>query len=270
MHKLQYYQRKFGSLPLQGTTEWMDQRSSSFGGSEISTVLGKNKYDTFEELKKKKIESNFTPNDITNWGKLFEPLAKFYIRKEMGTIHEFGSIPHSMYPISYSPDGLILKDEKLYLLEIKCPIMRGVHVIPEIYCCQVQTGMNTINVDACLFYQFRFRRCLFGTNVFNCTYDRFYHKEFRRRCPDKGAISYGYLWWDTKHQPIRDLALHETMTDKITGPPQFFIEEECPHHTGTILQFKLFDVTCKEIEPDHTYLDKNAEEIWQKYKQYLV
>lgn len=269
MHKLKYYEKKFGNLPVQGSKEWLEGRSQCFGGSEIGTVLGKSKYDTFEELKKKKIENTFDSSDITQWGKLFERVAKYYIRKEIGTIYEFGSIPHSMYPISYSPDGLILKDENLLLLEIKCPIMRGVHVIPEVYHHQVQTGMNTINVEGCLFYQFRFRRCLYGTHVFNCSYDRFYHKEFRKRCADKGAISYGYLWWDTGHQPIRDLALLDSMISEITCEPQYFIEEECPYATGSILQWKLFDVTCKEIQPDKTYLEKHSDEIWKKYAEYL-
>lgn len=267
MNKLYYYQNKFKNLPVQGSSEWLEGRSLCFGGSEMATLVGKNKYEKTESLITKKQTRQYEQSDATKWGQLFEPVAKKYLKQECGTIYEFGSITHSYYPISYSPDGLFMKDNELVLLEIKCPSMRGVDKIPESYLYQVQTGMNIINVEYCLFTQFRFRRCLFGTNTLNCTYDRKYHKEYRKRCADKFAISYGYLWWDTKQKPILDLAEFDSITPFIKNLPypEIFMECNFDKTDGMVLQWKLFETSKEKIHPEENFLHKHETMLWEQY-----
>lgn len=269
MYKLLYYQSKYNNCAPQGSTEWLEGRSFSFGGSEMATLLGKNKYQKKDALFKQKQERTNIKSEVMTWGVLFEPVAKLYIQREHGTVYEFGSIPHSYYPICYSPDGLLVKNNDLLLLEIKCPMMRGISKIPEAYILQVQTGMNVINVNYCLFSQFRFRRCKYGTSTLNCTYDRDYHKEYRKRCADQFPVSYGFLWWDTADEPMVDLALDKTMMDKVIHlpKPKIILEESFSETHGLVLQWKLFEIVYASIKPDKTFLNTKEEMLWTAYKQ---
>lgn len=271
MHKLEYYQHKFKNLALQGTDEWLEGRSYSFGGSEIGSVLGHNKYESWSTLLERKYKKSSFRNDSTEWGHLFEPIAKYFISKSQGTIYEFGSIPHSYYPVCYSPDGLMVLDDQLVLLEIKNPICRGIHSdIPPHYIDQVQTGMNIISVAYCEFWQFRFRRCKLGTGPWNMTYDRAYHKEYRKRCKDMGPITYGYIWWDIDCELV-DLGAVPSILDEIrdiplTVAPIIFKEEAFDKTNGKVLMWKLFEKNKTIIVPERNYLETKADLIWSKYK----
>src|SRR5690242_20149066 len=133
MHKLQYYKNKFQDSSPQGSIHWLQGRKFCFGGSELGTVLNHDKNQTFDALIKKKFFEQNILKDETEWGKLFEPVAKLFIEKQKNIqIHEFGSIPHSYYPIAYSPDGLFVENNDLTLLEIKCPFTRQLKNIPQI------------------------------------------------------------------------------------------------------------------------------------------
>jgi len=89
MYKLAYYQNKFKNLAEQGSVEWLEARSFSFGGSEMSTVMGKNKYENWESLLLRKTSNTNFRSDSTEWGHLFEPISKMFIEKQFGTIYEF-------------------------------------------------------------------------------------------------------------------------------------------------------------------------------------
>lgn len=273
MHKLFYYINKFGDLHTQGSTEWLKGRTSSFGGSEMSTLLGENKHDNWSNLKKKKLTMEVDNCDITEWGHWFEPVSKFYIEKDFGPIYEFGSIPHPYYPICYSPDGLIVENDDLTLLEIKNPIMRNIHKIPEHYLPQVKTGMCVLNVKYCLFAQFRFRRCSLETPPTNYIYDRTYHKEYRKRCKDKKPISWGYLYWEGEEELV-DLSKHKNMCDilgkKSTQQPKIYIESELKQEKGFAVMWKLFEYNYAGIKPDFFYLSDREEELWEKYNELYV
>lgn len=273
MHKLDYYQNKFYQSVLQGTDEWLKGRSFAFGGSEMGSVFGENKYESWQDLLNKKALQTFTKCDATEWGHLFEPIAKLYLQKSHGTIYEFGSIPHSYLPVCYSPDGLLVMEDELVLLEIKNPIWRSVHKIPEMYIHQIQTGMNIINVKYCLFAQFRFRRCKLGTSPWSVTYDRVYHKEYRKRCKDQGNISYGYLYWPTEDDLV-DLGTVESIFAELQKipldiQPKIIIEEKFdPTITkGKVLMWKLFEKKIDKIEPVKNYLQDKEEALWSKYKE---
>jgi len=271
MHKLVYYQNKFKNLAIQGSEEWLESRSFSFGGSEMSTVMGKNKYEKWNDLVLRKSNSANFKADTTEWGHLFEPVAKLFIEKQCGTIYEFGSIPHSYYPVCYSPDGLMVIGDDLIMIEIKNPIYRGVHNIPDTYIEQVQTGMSIINVKCCHFWQFRFRRCKLGTGPWNFQYDRVYHKEYRKRCKDMGNISFGYLHWDVDCELV-DLGDVPVILDEIKDipasiPPKIIIEKPFEATRGKVLMWKLFEKTKEDIAPVKNYLADKEDFLWAKYKE---
>jgi len=271
MYKLVYYQNKFKNLAIQGSEEWMEARSYSFGGSEMSTIMGKNKYEKWNDLILRKQNTTNFRSDTTEWGHLFEPVAKLFISKQYGTIYEFGSIPHSYYPVCYSPDGLMVIEDALIMIEIKNPIYRGVHNIPEAYIEQIQTGMSIINVKHCVFWQFRFRRCKLGTGPWNMSYDRVYHKEYRKRCKDMGNISFGYLHWDVDCDLV-DLGnvpniLDELKDIPLSVQPSIIIEKPFEGTRGKVLMWKLFEKTKEEILPVKNYLADKEDFLWEKYKE---
>jgi hypothetical protein len=271
MLKLEYYKQKFQNLPSQGTEDWLKSRQYSFGGSEMASVLEKNKNQTWEELKTSK-QNNRTRSDPTEWGHLFENVAKYFIRKTWGDIHEFGSIPHPFYPVCYSPDGVMVIENELVLLEIKSPIKRGVNKIPDTYQYQIQTGLNVISAKYCLFAQFRFRRCKWRTNPLNTVYDRKYHLEYRKRCKDMYPIAAGYFWWDTKQFPLKDLGVLDVMIDCMPdhhdGTPLLFINDwEHLPTTGIVLMWKLFEVVYSNIPTKKNFLHELEEQLWKKYEE---
>lgn len=271
MYKLSYYQNKFKNLAIQGSDEWLEARSFSFGGSEMSTVVGKNKYDDWNSLLLRKSNNTNFRSDTTEWGHLFEPIAKYYITKQFGIIHEFGSIPHSYFPVCYSPDGLMVIGDDLIMIEIKNPIYRGIHSIPESYIQQVQTGMSIINVKHCDFWQFRFRRCKLNTGPWNFQYDRVYHKEYRKRCKDMGPISFGYIWWEVECE-LMDLGIKDSILDEIKDipvsiKPKIIIEEPFIGTKGKVLMWKLFEKSKEIVLPEKNYLIDKEELLWSKYKE---
>lgn len=277
MHKLEYYKLKFSNLAAQGTDDWLNGRTLSFGGSEMATLLQKNKYEKWEELKDKKSGKVFKRSDSTEWGHWFEPLAKIYIEKEFSKIYEFGSIPHCQYPVCYSPDGVLVEDKDLVLLEIKNPIQRGIHKIPEMYFYQVLTGMCILNVKYTLFAQFRFRRCKFGTAPRSVTYDRVYHKEYRRRQKDAVPISFGYLYWKGGEKLV-DLSIYSKMTDVLfedasvgDWKPEIHIEEfDFKPETGYVLMWKLFEYSYAGIKPQKDFLSSKEEFLWSKFTELFL
>lgn len=272
MHKLFYYQNKFKNLAIQGSEEWIEARSYSFGGSEMSTLVGKNKYENWDSLLVRKSNSNNFRSDATEWGHLFEPISKLFIEKQFGScIYEFGSIPHSYYPVCYSPDGLMVLDDNLVMIEIKNPIYRGIHSIPEGYLEQVKTGMDIINVKYCDFWQFRFRRCKLDTGPWNFQYDRVYHKEYRKRCKDMGPVSFGYIYWETDCDLV-DLGKVESILDElntvpVTVKPKIIIEEAFTATKGKVLMWKLFEKSKETIHPQKNYLHDKEDLLWSKYKE---
>lgn len=272
MHKLIYYQKKFEQCYKQGTDQWLEARRFSFGGSEISILLNQNRYDNWENLLDRKKNKSFLKTDCTTWGNLFEPVSKHYITKKHGVIFEFGAIPHPMYPISYSPDGILINEsgDNLILLEIKCPIYRGVHKIPPHYLCQIQCGLNIFNAEYGLFSQFRFRRCKLNDKPWNCVYDRKYHKEYRKRCKDKHPISYGYLYWEFDCDLV-DLGTKDCITEELIKIPkdirmQIIIEKLLEPKKGVVLMWKLFDIEYNKITPNRNYLQDHENLLWNKYK----
>lgn len=304
MHKIKYYQNKFTSYNqnAQGSQEWYQSRKYSFGGSELCAVLETNKklkyLKSFQEVLQEKLNSSefkseSLGDDATCWGKLFEPVSKHFIRLKFGTIYEFGSIPHPFYPVSYSPDGLLLNPSKtdILLLEIKNPICRGIVKadgktnIPDYYIPQIQSGLNVFNCEYCVFAQFRFRRCKITEPSQNMQFDRMYHKDFVKRSGFKYPIAFGYLYWgpilqDKEHESLIDLSQFEYMLPELAKAykvqdifnPVFIVNEEIDvlkFKSGYILKWKLFDTKYESIMPDRNFLSKHEGILWHKYKELI-
>lgn len=294
MEKLQWLQQKYGTCPPQGSDLWFLNRQHSIGGSEVSTILNHNPYMSTSQLLSEKSSVNALDrtkpeHDCLMWGKLFEPVAKRYIQKHYGIqIHELGSIPHSKYPVSYSPDGVFIdptNPKKLILLEIKCPWRRNVYsqtkglcpIAPH-YLDQVQCGLNTLPCDECWFFQFQYRRCSSSTSPNTTHFDRAYHMSFYKQCPPSKPLDYGYLSWpDTSRDNSLDLSCCTSLSDHINCrldvPPHIHDQRQWngaeQYPQSKVLHWKLFHVTRQVVQPNLNFLESNQNILWSTYQTLL-
>jgi len=108
-------------------TDHMEARKGSIGSSEISTILGLNKYQTPRDLWLLKTGRTqpFEGNEFTRAGHLLEPIIAQMFEEETGYQIEPGSEQmsvhlHAIKPhFSASPDRFYLVDGKLCILECK-------------------------------------------------------------------------------------------------------------------------------------------------------
>lgn len=186
-------------LPTQGSQEWLKSRSETIGGSEISTILNINKYQTIKQLIEQKTGLSSFKKAAPLWfGNIFEYVLQQYTEILFDTkIYETGSIPYKKSKlIKYSPDGLAIinknklnrifieedyinkifnkseftndeinKKEVLILFEFKNPFMRVIkpNEIPIYYINQPQLGMEVINIcEASIFIESVFRFCSYN------------------------------------------------------------------------------------------------------------
>ena len=194
-------------LPEQGSIEWLKSRSYTIGGSEISTILNINKYQSIKQLISQKAGVNIFKKAPPLWfGSIFEHLLQLYVEKLYDTkIYETGSIQYKKSKfIKYSPDGLAViklnklknlfteddlnnkifnksifnnedlqnKKELLILFEFKNPYMRVIqpNEIPIYYVNQPKLGMEVIEMcEASIFIESIFRFCSYNDIVFTKT-----------------------------------------------------------------------------------------------------
>lgn len=116
-------------LAEQGSPEWLAMRKKIIGGSELSTILGKNPFNKIQDLVADKIGlTKFYGNTATRWGNLFEELSRIIIeiilidrQGQMESEHcsgnnqnklpeygifETGSLEGAIPHHRFSPDGL--------------------------------------------------------------------------------------------------------------------------------------------------------------------
>ena len=186
-------------LPIQGSAEWLNSRSETIGGSEISTILKINKYQTIKQLIEQKANITSFKKAAPLWfGNIFEYILQQYTEILFDTkIYETGSIPYKKSKlIKYSPDGISIikkdkltnifteddftnkifnkskfkndeidKKEVLILFEFKNPFMRVIkpNEIPIYYINQPKLGMEVIDIcEASIFIESVFRFCSYG------------------------------------------------------------------------------------------------------------
>lgn len=269
MHKIYYYSNKFKS-ESKTYEEWLENRKYCFGGSDVYTLTGHNKHETFEELVQSRKNKIIQIDDKTEWGHWFENIARVFVEKRYGTIYDYSSIPHPYYPISYSPDGILLTEDKedIMLLEIKNPIYRDLKDIPEHHIIQVQIGMSIFNVRSCILAQFRFRRCKLGTEPYNNEYDYEYHMESDRKCTNN-PIAFGHIYWEEDCK-LFDLSTTNDMIKHIKEPREYRFcinEKNTIIHKGLVLMWKLFEVNYTDVAPEKYYIETKGELLWNKYKE---
>lgn len=202
-------------LPEQGSIEWLKSRTETIGGSEISTILNINKYQTIKQLIMQKTGLTTFKKAAPLWfGNIFEYILQQYVEKLYDTkIYETGSIPYKKSKlIKYSPDGLAIiktsklqnifnnndlenkiykcskfnniedihnKKELLILFEFKNPFMRVIkpNEIPIYYINQPKLGMEVIDIcEASIFIESIFRFCSYDDIIkLNNRYNTYYH-----------------------------------------------------------------------------------------------
>ncbi|MGL5934755.1 MAG: YqaJ viral recombinase family protein [Cetobacterium sp.] len=181
---------------IQGSEQWLRDRRFVIGGSEVSIISGDNCYSTIDELVAQKVGfSNFTGNNATRWGSLFENTSEIFFKTLFSvSVSSTGSIPHkSITNHRYSPDGLcILEYDKNYiykikpnkqqlitLLEFKSPYGSvPIRSVPKHYLPQVKAGLCTIDIaEIGLFMNNMFRKCSLNQLNFSMDYDRVYHRD---------------------------------------------------------------------------------------------
>ena len=187
---LSSYINNITQSPAQRTNEWYELRKTTFGGSEISALLGNNPYKGLKSLIAEKIGFNtFHGNTATRWGTLFEyTTAKCteYVLNIRDGIKETGSIEGIISRQRYSPDGLATvklvnhHDKYEYyiiLFEFKAPLgTLPNHKIPKHYQSQIQTGLLNIPIsDYAIFVNNCYRRCALKDLKFNGIYDKCFH-----------------------------------------------------------------------------------------------
>ena len=258
-------------LPKQGTQEWKNARKYFIGGSEVATVLKKNKNKTVRKLILEKMGFHvFSGNAATFWGNVFEPLIRNFTNHYFQcSIVETGSIPYYDTNLSYSPDGIAhVKKEYLehivdtsqlpndrdhiVLFEFKCPHSRIPNGdIPEHYVPQPMTGMNIINIcEVGIFIEAIYRRCAFYDLQYNNKHVAFGH--YNRTKLTKNPIEYGFLTIYAPHvteqiEMILDF-LYESDTKKVKQV----------YDLGTLYDKDTFDKILElcvsgELQIDYTY-----------------
>lgn len=141
----------------QRSEAWLKMRGNMLTASDVATALGQNKYQTPEDLIRKKcgLGEPFLGNEATAWGTKMEPIAcEMFEQKYNLKVFELGLIPHEKYPwLGGSPDGLT---ENNCLLEIKCPMRRKIvpGEVPVHYMAQLQVCMEIMDVESCYFCQY--------------------------------------------------------------------------------------------------------------------
>lgn len=277
--RLKYIKSLQIELPPQGSAEWLIARTNQFGGSEMATLLGECPYSKKADMIKDKVCKKKFDAAPCSFGRIFEVVAKKYLREFLDyDISDFSGIKSSMFPIAYSPDGVILKEkeDELSLLEIKCPYRRyKIQTIPKHYIPQIQTGLNIIPVNYGEFIQFRFRLCSLWDVDDTPKYNRWLHWEGRKRVPDMDPIAYGYIQFteegryvDIGKTPPADEMKLCTLPKCRRKMIHLFEIPKRPFR-GIIMGFKLFEMTNIKVERDEDYLKNKYTEIWDGYSDLI-
>ena len=146
---------EFEFIKLNSREEWLKARETRIGGSEASSLIGINKYQSLRDLwrKKKKGITEEIDNEAIRYGNALEPILREMFRVKHPTMdvqYEENAILYSKkYEwMSYSPDGLIWDGARAGILEIKTSFIRNSEMsnewkerIPDSYYIQILHGL---------------------------------------------------------------------------------------------------------------------------------
>tara|TARA_B100000073_G_scaffold340105_1_gene339453 strand:- start:54 stop:767 length:714 start_codon:yes stop_codon:yes gene_type:complete len=142
----------------QKSEEWLALRGKMLTASDAATAIGKNPYQTPDDLLLKKcgVGEKFTGNAATKHGELYEDEARILYEQRHGeVVHEIGLVPHPVHTwLGGSPDGV---SESGKLVEIKCPPQRKIipGEVPEHYMPQLQLCMEILDLEEADFIQYK-------------------------------------------------------------------------------------------------------------------
>lgn len=149
----------------QKSKEWLDLRNNYITASSVYKLFEKN--DEYIQYIKEKATgiSSFKGNEATQFGEIFEPVARSLYSYLTGEyVEEFGLVISDKLPYcAVSPDGVT---ESNRLLEIKCPYTREITgVVPHHYFHQIQLQLSVCDCDECDFMECKFKEISFGEYV---------------------------------------------------------------------------------------------------------
>ena len=142
----------------QKSEEWLALRGNLLTASDCATAIGKNKYETPDDLLRKKcgVGEKFTGNEATRHGEKYEDEARILFEERYNeVVHEIGLVPHPVHKfLGGSPDGV---SESGLLIEIKCPMQRKIipGEVPEHYLPQLQLCMEILDLEEARFIQYK-------------------------------------------------------------------------------------------------------------------
>lgn len=158
MNKIHQFRTMKYAKVAQKSSEWLTLRNNFITASNVYKLFDK-KEDNYIEYLKEKISgiSSFKGNDATNFGEIFEPVAREVYKYLTGEhVEEFGLITNDDLPYcAVSPDGVTESDR---LLEIKCPYTRQITgTVPYGYYHQIQLQLAVCDCDECDFFECKFK-----------------------------------------------------------------------------------------------------------------
>jgi len=141
--------------------DWLPLREGCITGSKTGTMCAVNPYesvrDFFMYMWFWSFDCPFEGNEFTEHGKACEPLARKWHEDALGVKVEDGTFFLHRNPFyaafRYSDDGKVyIKGILERLAEYKCPI-RDLYkdIVPAYYMCQIQMGMEMLDIDWCDF-----------------------------------------------------------------------------------------------------------------------
>ena len=173
-HHLTAWIRKCIEDPLvpQRSQEWFRLRKTRITGSMCDTLLGTNRFQTWDEVVAEKagMPVTFQGSAATQHGiDLEEEAILLYAKETDRTVVELGLTKHPHVDIlAHSPDGISLKrrddtrdasvaPDRPILLEVKCPYTREIKpgVVPKYYMGQLQLGLSVFDLEQAHFVQYR-------------------------------------------------------------------------------------------------------------------
>lgn len=166
----------------QRDASWYKLMYTTLGGSELASVLDKNKYKKRADVIKDKVllrlgESVFNGGPACTWGVIFEDILGLCYEQLFNTKIKGDEIciqvykghrnsPDGFSVLNLNVDGEIAMDDSniigdlITLLEFKCPYSRSPAAIPIHYEVQVQSGLGVSPVaDIGLYTDALFKRC---------------------------------------------------------------------------------------------------------------
>jgi hypothetical protein len=168
----------------QRSEKWRQFRATIIGGSEMSAIVGTDKFNGTRAIyyliqSKLEIKSSIHGMPVW-WGVVFEQVIHKYSEQvyDMKIV-----VPGSLagkHGTAYSPDGLgVTASGKICLFEFKCTFNRELeNDIPETYKPQVKSGLDNIGiVDKLIYMETIFRNCSFDDVKNNNSINLHIHKK---------------------------------------------------------------------------------------------